>query len=134
MRAGRPCGRAALTQWAWARKRRTVSGTAIESSATHHMSELATGCPNVHGAPSGIAVGLPNSSRVAASEHTGGISAEPNADTRRARVDSTGPDGHLEPEVEGLALARGPARSGYLIASSQGDSSFAVYRRGGRNE
>ena len=57
-------------------------------------------------------------------------SAEPNAGTKRARVDSTGPDGHLEAEVEGLALARGPARSGYLIASSQGDSSFAVYRRG----
>ena len=71
------------------------------------------------------------------SEEAKGIwrySAEPNAGTRRARVDSTGPDGHLEAEVEGLALARGPARSGYLIASSQGDSSFAVYRRGGSNE
>ena len=37
-------------------------------------------------------------------------SAEPDADTERARVDSIGPDGHLDPEVEGLALARGAAR------------------------
>ena len=37
--------------------------------------------------------------------------------------------GHLEAEVEGLAIAYGPGRSGYLIASSQGNNSFAVYRR-----
>jgi 3-phytase len=55
-------------------------------------------------------------------------SADPDAGTDRARVDSTGPGGHLEAEVEGLALAHGPARSGYLIASSQGNSSFVVYR------
>ena len=47
----------------------------------------------------------------------------------RERVDSTGPGGHLEAEVEGLAIAYGPGRSGYLIASSQGNNSFAVYRR-----
>jgi 3-phytase len=55
--------------------------------------------------------------------------AEPDASTDRERIDSTGPGGHLEPEVEGLAIAYGPDRSGYLVASSQGDSSFAVYRR-----
>jgi 3-phytase len=60
--------------------------------------------------------------------------AEPNADTERERVDSTGPGGHLEAEVEGLAIASGPDRSGYLVASSQGNSSFAVYRHGGDNE
>jgi 3-phytase len=31
--------------------------------------------------------------------------------------------------VEGLALVRGAAGSGYLIVSSQGNNSFAVYRR-----
>jgi 3-phytase len=55
--------------------------------------------------------------------------AEPNGGTERERVDSTGAGGHLEAEVEGLALAYGPARSGYLVASSQGNSSLAVYRR-----
>jgi 3-phytase len=60
--------------------------------------------------------------------------AEPDAGTGRVRVDSTGPGGHLEAEVEGLAIAPGPGGSGYLIASSQGNSSFAVYRRGGDNE
>jgi 3-phytase len=55
--------------------------------------------------------------------------AEPNGGTERERVDSTGAGGHLEAEVEGLALAYGPARSGYLVASSQGNSSFTVYRR-----
>ena len=28
-----------------------------------------------------------------------------------------------------MAIASGPDRSGYLVASSQGDNSFAVYRR-----
>jgi 3-phytase len=54
---------------------------------------------------------------------------EPDASTDRERIDSTAPGGHLEAEVEGLAIAYGPDRSGYLVASSQGDSSFAVYRR-----
>ncbi len=51
-------------------------------------------------------------------EETRGIwkyGADPHAATGRELVDSTGPGGHLEPEVEGLALAVGPsdsARSG----------------------
>jgi 3-phytase len=60
--------------------------------------------------------------------------AEPDAGAGRDRVDSTGPGGHLEAEVEGLAIAHGADRSGYLVASSQGNSSFAVYRSGGDNE
>jgi 3-phytase len=55
--------------------------------------------------------------------------AEPNAAAARERVDTTGQGGHLEAEVEGVAIAYGPGRSGHLVASSQGDSSFAVYRR-----
>ncbi|HEX2103687.1 MAG TPA: phytase [Solirubrobacteraceae bacterium] len=59
--------------------------------------------------------------------------AEPGTGARRTLVDSTGADGHLKPHVEGLALAEGPGASGHLIASSQGDHTFAVYRRDGRN-
>jgi 3-phytase len=61
-------------------------------------------------------------------------SAEPDAPDQREQVDSTAPGGHLEAEVEGLALAFGPGGSGWLVASSQGNNSFAVYRREGGNE
>lgn len=60
--------------------------------------------------------------------------AEPDAGTKRAQVDSTGTDGHLKADVEGLTLAYGSDKSGYLIASSQGNSSFVVYRREEDNE
>lgn len=60
--------------------------------------------------------------------------AEPDAGTERRRVDSTGPGGHVEADIEGLTIAYTSERSGYLIASSQGDSSFAVYRRERDNE
>jgi 3-phytase len=60
--------------------------------------------------------------------------AEPDAGTSRTLVDSTGEDGRLEADVEGLTLAYGPRQTGYLIASSQGDSSFVLYRRQGRNK
>jgi 3-phytase len=59
--------------------------------------------------------------------------AEPGAGSRRALVDHTGAGGHLEADVEGLAIAAGPRGTGHLVASSQGDDRFAVYRRGGRN-
>jgi acid phosphatase type 7 len=59
-------------------------------------------------------------------------SAEPDGDTTRVAVDSTTGEGRLVPDVEGLALTDGPD-GGYLIVSSQGDSSFLVYERGGAN-
>lgn len=59
--------------------------------------------------------------------------ADPEAGTRRTLVDETGSGGHLEADVEGLALATGPGGGGHLVASSQGDSTFAVYRRTGGN-
>jgi two-component system, OmpR family, sensor kinase len=59
--------------------------------------------------------------------------AEPTAGRTRSLVDSTGPDGHLRADVEGLALAEGPGGSGQLIASSQGDDTFAAYRRDAGN-
>jgi 3-phytase len=51
-------------------------------------------------------------------------SAAPDANEARVAVDRTGPGGHLTSNIEGLALA-GP----WLIASSQGNSTFAFYRR-----
>ena len=59
--------------------------------------------------------------------------AEPGAGTSRVLVDSTGSNGHLEADVEGLAIAYGPGATGYLLASSQGSDSFVVYRRDGGN-
>jgi 3-phytase len=60
--------------------------------------------------------------------------AEPDAGTQRTRIDKTGSGGHLEADIEGLAIAAGTDGSGYLIASSQGNSSFSVYRREDGNE
>lgn len=40
----------------------------------------------------------------------------------------------LVPDIEGLTLYYGPDETGYLIASSQGDSSFSVFTREGPNE
>jgi 3-phytase len=59
--------------------------------------------------------------------------AEPHVGTRRTLVDRTGRRGHLNADVEGLALAD-VAGHGYLIASNQGDNSYTVYRRGGADE
>ena len=59
--------------------------------------------------------------------------AEPGAGSRRTLVDRTGAGGHLGADVEGLAIPAGPRGTGHLVASSQGDDRFAVYRRGGRN-
>ena len=59
--------------------------------------------------------------------------AEPDAGLQRVSVDMTGPGAHLVADVEGLTLAYGNAGKGYLIASSQGNSTYAVYRREGNN-
>jgi 3-phytase len=59
--------------------------------------------------------------------------AEPDGGDRRVLVDSTGDEGHLDADVEGLAIAYGKGGAGYLVASSQGNDSFVVYRRGGDN-
>ena len=57
--------------------------------------------------------------------------AEPSDPTTdRKLVDGAAPaDGHLSPDVEGLAIVYQPGGGGYLLASSQGDDSFVVYQR-----
>jgi 3-phytase len=70
--------------------------------------------------------------------------AEPDqpADTaHRTRVDIVGTGGHLVADVEGLTIYYGPDKTGYLIASSQGEdfpsnalaNTYAVYDRQGDN-
>jgi 3-phytase len=60
--------------------------------------------------------------------------AEPDARGPGTLVDRTHGAGHLSADVEGLTIAHGAPGSGFLIASSQGDSSFRVYRREAPND
>jgi len=55
--------------------------------------------------------------------------AEPGAGSTRVQVDSTGAGGSLAADVEGLTLYYANGGAGYLIASSQGSSTFVVYER-----
>lgn len=48
---------------------------------------------------------------------------------RRRQIDQVGAGGNLTSDVEGLAIWRGAGGEGYLIASVQGRSTFAVYDR-----
>lgn len=60
--------------------------------------------------------------------------AEPTGGSNFTIVDQVQPSGSvLEADVEGLTIYYGPNGQGYLLASSQGDSTFAVYERGGTN-
>jgi 3-phytase len=58
--------------------------------------------------------------------------AEPGSGSARVSVDRVG-RGHLVADIEGMSIAYGPEGSGYLIVSSQGDSTIAVYGREGDN-
>jgi 3-phytase len=59
-------------------------------------------------------------------------SAEPSGGSARTSVDQTG-GGHLSADVEGLTIYYAQDGKGYLLASSQGSSQFAVYQRDGNN-
>ena len=54
------------------------------------------------------------------------------APAQRRAVDKVG-GGRLVADIEGLTLVYQPGGGGYLIASSQGEDAFAVYRRAGDN-
>jgi 3-phytase len=54
--------------------------------------------------------------------------AEPSAGTTRTQVDAISA-GRLVADIEGLSIYYRRDGTGYLIASSQGDDSFAVYER-----
>ena len=61
------------------------------------------------------------------------FSAEPAGGDRFQVVQPVGAD-YLAPDIEGLSIYYGASGSGYLIANSQGDSSYAVFSREGTNE
>jgi 3-phytase len=60
--------------------------------------------------------------------------AEPGAGSTRTQVDKTGAGGHLVSNIEGLTIAYGNKGRGYLIASSQGNNTYVIYRREGSNQ
>jgi 3-phytase len=57
--------------------------------------------------------------------------AEPDAGTAHGSVDVVG--GELAGDIEGMSIIYGARGGGYLVVSSQGDSTFAVYDRAGDN-
>ncbi len=62
--------------------------------------------------------------------------AEPDSNETGTIIDTVkniNPDSNLTADVEGLTIYYGEDGQGYLLASSQGDSSFAVYNRRGSN-
>jgi 3-phytase len=59
--------------------------------------------------------------------------AEPGARGSGALLDRTGGTGHLSGDVEGVTIAYGTQGGGFLIASSQGNSTFIAYRRAAPN-
>jgi 3-phytase len=58
--------------------------------------------------------------------------AEPSSGSRRTAVDAVG-RGHLVADIEGMSIAHGAKGSGFLIVSSQGDSTIALYNRSSGN-
>lgn len=58
--------------------------------------------------------------------------AEPGDGTARSKVDAVGA-GRLKADIEGLAIYTAANGAGYLLASNQGDNSFAIYERTGSN-
>ncbi len=58
--------------------------------------------------------------------------AEPGDGSTRTLVNSTS-GGHVVSNIEGLTIYYASDRTGYLIASSQGNNTFGIYRREGQN-
>jgi 3-phytase len=58
--------------------------------------------------------------------------AEPSSGTARTQIDSLA-TGRLEADLEGATIYYGDGGDGYVIVSSQGSSTFAVYERAGDN-
>lgn len=70
-------------------------------------------------------------------EETVGIwkyGANPEDGSTRTLVESIEANKYLKADVEGLAIYYGENGTGYLLASIQGNNSYAIYKRGGNNE
>jgi len=55
--------------------------------------------------------------------------AEPDAGDSRAAIARVQPDGELKDDIEGVALYVSDNGGGYIVVSSQGSNSYAVYER-----
>lgn len=63
------------------------------------------------------------------------FSAEPSSSSNGVLIDAVKPEAsNLEADVEGLTIYYGGDCKGYLLASSQGDNTFAVYNRAADND
>lgn len=61
------------------------------------------------------------------------LGAEPEAGDTKTQMALAGAGHPLTPDVEGIAIAATGPGKGYIIVSSQGNNSFAVFRREGDN-
>jgi 3-phytase len=61
------------------------------------------------------------------------MKADPLSNDRPTLIDST-KSSHLKKDIEGLTIYHAAKGKGYLLVSSQGNNSYAVYRREGKNE
>jgi 3-phytase len=59
--------------------------------------------------------------------------AEPGDGSSRTQVDRTGSGGNLVADVEGMSIYYTSSEAGYLLVSSQGNSTIVVYTREGNN-
>ncbi|EDN65832.1 Phytase [Beggiatoa sp. PS] len=60
--------------------------------------------------------------------------AEPDGKKIGHLIDTIKGDGHITPEVEGLAIYYTNETEGYLLASNQGNDTYTIYNRAGNNE
>ncbi|MGH6780715.1 MAG: phytase, partial [Sphingomonadaceae bacterium] len=61
------------------------------------------------------------------------LDAEPNGGTVRTAIDAVATNGQIKDDMEGVGLYDLGGGRGYLVVSSQGNNSYAVYRRDGDN-
>lgn len=61
------------------------------------------------------------------------LGAEPTASERKTLVAAVKDNPALKDDLEGVGLVAQPGGRGYLVVSSQGNNTYAVFDRGGRN-
>ena len=61
------------------------------------------------------------------------VPADPRKGNTPILVDSAGTSAGFSPDIEGLAIYARSDRTGYIVASIQGESNFRLYRREGDN-
>lgn len=62
------------------------------------------------------------------------LGAEPKAGSAKTMVTSVAGNPALKDDLEGVSIYRQPKGRGYIVLSSQGNDSYALFRRDGKNE